>query len=93
MQPVVNISDLLLKRKQITHYTQTYSKQDYYFIEEVLSSTSVMRTVKYEMKKQPPRCYVRKDVLRNFAKFTGKCLYQTLFFNEVAIMRSAILLK
>ena len=60
MQPVVNISDLLLKRKQITHYTQTYSKQDYYFIEEVLYSTSVMRTVKYEMKKQPPKMLCKK---------------------------------
>ena len=29
------------------------------------------------------RCYVRKDVLRNFAKFTGKHLCQDLFFNKV----------
>ena len=26
----------------------------------------------------------KKDVLRNFAKFTGKHLYQNLFFNKVA---------
>ena len=25
------------------------------------------------------RCFVRKDVLRNFAKLTGKNLYQSLF--------------
>ena len=30
------------------------------------------------------RCSVRKDVLRNFAKFTGKHQYQRLFFNKVA---------
>ena len=30
------------------------------------------------------RCSVRKDVLKNFAKFTGKHLCQSLFFNEVA---------
>ena len=29
------------------------------------------------------RCSVRKDVLRNFAKFTGKHLCQGLFFNKV----------
>ena len=29
------------------------------------------------------RCYVRKGVLRNFAKFTGKNLCQSLFFNKV----------
>ena len=30
------------------------------------------------------RCSVRKDVFRNFAKFKGKHLCQSLFFNEVA---------
>ena len=30
------------------------------------------------------RCSVRKGVLRNFAKFTGKHLCQSLFFHEVA---------
>ena len=30
------------------------------------------------------RCSVKKGVLRNFAKFTGKHLRQSLFFNKVA---------
>ena len=30
------------------------------------------------------RCSVKKDVLRNFTKFTGKHLYHSLFFNKVA---------
>ena len=30
------------------------------------------------------RCSIRKGVLRNFAKFTGKHLYQSLFFSKVA---------
>ena len=30
------------------------------------------------------RCSVRKGVLKNFAKFTGKQLYQSLFLNKVA---------
>ena len=30
------------------------------------------------------RCSVRKCVLRNFTKFTGKHMYQSLFFNKVA---------
>ena len=29
-------------------------------------------------------CSVRQSVLRNFAKFTGKHLYQRFFFNKVA---------
>ena len=39
------------------------------------------------------RCFVRKGVLRNFAKFTGKHLCQSLFFNKVAGLRPATLLK
>ena len=38
------------------------------------------------------RCSVRKGVLRNFAKFTGKHLCQSLFFNKVAALRLATLL-
>ena len=34
--------------------------------------------------KQPPKCSVKKGVLRNFGKFTGKHLCQSLFFNKVA---------
>ena len=37
------------------------------------------------------RCSVRKYVLRNFSKFTGK--HQSLFFNKVAGLRPATLLK
>ena len=36
---------------------------------------------------------VRKGVLRNFAKFTGKHLCQSLFFNKVAGLRPVALLK
>ena len=31
--------------------------------------------------------FYKKDVLRNFAKFTGKHLCQSLFFNKVASLR------
>ena len=33
------------------------------------------------------RCSVRKGVLRNFAKFRGKHMWQGLFFNKVAGLR------
>ena len=39
------------------------------------------------------RCSVRKGVLRKFAKFTGKHLCQSFFFNKVAGLRPATLLK
>ena len=40
-----------------------------------------------------PEVFSKKGVLRNFAKFTGKHLCQSLFFNKVANLRSAALLK
>ena len=39
------------------------------------------------------RCAVKKGVLRNFAMFLGKHLCQSLFFNKVAGLRPATLLK
>ena len=36
---------------------------------------------------------MKKDVLRNFAKFTGKHLWQGIFLNKVAGLRFATLLK
>ena len=51
------------------------------FLQKVLSRSSHRR-----------RYSVRKGVLRNFVKFTGKHLYK-IFFNEVASLRPASLLK
>ena len=39
------------------------------------------------------RCSIQKGVFRNFTKFTGKNLCQGLFFNNVAGLRPATLLK
>ena len=39
------------------------------------------------------RCSVTKGVLRNFAKFTGKHLCQSLFFNKVAGSSSTLFKK
>ena len=41
----------------------------------------------------PPEVFCKKDVRRNFTKFTGKYLCQSLFFNKVADLRPATLLK
>ena len=40
-----------------------------------------------------PEVFCKKGVLRNFTKFTGKHLCKSLFFNEVADLRPATLLK
>ena len=43
--------------------------------------------------KQSSRGVLLKGALRNLTKFTGKQLYQRLFFNKVADLRPATLLK
>ena len=40
-----------------------------------------------------PEVFCKKGVLKNFTKFTGKHLRQSSFFNKVAGLRSATLLK
>ena len=40
-----------------------------------------------------PEVFCKKGVLRNFTKFTGRHLYQSLLFNKVAGLRPATLLK
>ena len=35
------------------------------------------------LKSRRPEVFCKKGVLRNFAKFTGKHLYQSLFFDKV----------
>ena len=39
------------------------------------------------------RCSIKTGVLKNFAKFRGKHLLQSLFLNKVAGLRPATLLK
>ena len=38
-----------------------------------------------------PEVFCKKGVFRNFTKFTGKHLYQSLFFNKVAGLRYLLL--
>ena len=54
-----------------------------------IQSTSVV----IKLQKQPPEVFCKKRVLNNFAKFTGQHLCQRLFFNKVAGVRLATLLK
>ena len=39
------------------------------------------------------RCFMKKGILENFAKFTGKHLCQSLFFNKVSFLSDEKLQK
>ena len=47
----------------------------------------------YLLRSSHQGCSIKKGVLKNFAKFTGKQLCQSLFFNKVAVVRPETLLK
>ena len=44
---------------------------------------------KTDGQKQSPKVFYKKGVLKKFTKFTGKHLYQSLFFNKVAGLRDS----
>ena len=51
------------------------------------------KTFRFIERNSHQRCSMKKGVLRNFTKFTGKHLCQSLFFNKVADLRLATFLK
>ena len=45
------------------------------------------------LRSRRPKVLCKKDVLRNFARFTGNELYQRLFFDKIVGLRPASLFK
>ena len=56
------------------------------YLVEIATSVSICRSSR-------PEVFYKKGVLKNFTKFTGKHLRQSLFFNNVAGLTPATLLK
>ena len=61
------------------------------FSVETVASDIWISAVILELQKQPLEMFYEKGVLKNFAKFTGKHLCQSLFFNKVEGLRPAAL--
>ena len=51
----------------------------------------LVKVVFVNFQKKPTEVFYKKGVPRNFTKFTGK--HQSLFFNQVKVLRPATLLK
>ena len=87
--------------KSICHIACVTSNENYIALSlehstsEILSFCScyILYYILYPLQKQPPEVFYRKAVLKNFAKFTGTHLCQSLFFNKVADLRTATLLQ
>ena len=97
-----SISDFPILILEFSIWKLDFSVQIFQFINLLLNLKAPYKTLsKYKLKfRDKPwiisrsshlRCSVRKDVLRNFTKFTGKHLCQILLFNKVAGLESASL--
>ena len=62
-------------------------------MENVLLDTNYHKPEVADVQKPSPEVFYKKGVLRNFLKFRGKHLYQSVFFNKFAGLRRATLLK
>ena len=60
---------------------------------EVLTNYLQHRSWSWHKRSRCPEVFCEKGVLRNIVKFTGKHLCQSLFFDKVACLRPATLLK
>ena len=58
-----------------------------------LRHSLIMNTFRLIFRSSRPEVFCKKGFLRNFTKFTGKHLCQSLFFNKVPGLRPATLLK
>ena len=64
----------------------------HYFLIDVLGKPKRAQNSSI-IKSSHHRCSIKKGVLKNFTKFTGKILCQSLFFNKIAGLIPAALLK
>ena len=80
-----NVATIRIQYKPLSKFQlSTYS-------EWCLSSSET--SFSYSERSSRPEVFCTKDILKNFAKFTGKHQCQSLFFNKVADLRLAILLE
>ena len=69
-------------RLPATIQVQVFDNRNEEVVKSDLSVLTDLNTLKTRSSHR--RCSVRKDVLRNFGKFSGKHLCQSLFFNKIA---------
>ena len=60
---------------------------DFWVNNKTISQSQESQQLLKEIQKQPPDVFCKKGVLKNFAKFTGKHLWQNVFFNKVTGLR------
>ena len=72
-------------------FTRSLGRLDFHSVEDIIDEFKHYILLIFSSSHR--RCSVRKGVLRNFSKFTGKQLYQSLYFDKVAGLEPATLIK
>ena len=86
-----SIKDFFSGGEQISRILRNCSNLLKTFFKENFFFRSVQFTfAKITDRSSHQRCSIKKGVLRNFAKFTGKHLYQSLFFNKAAGLKKRL---
>ena len=85
---VVDIKPIYLNKRYLSQDKIYYLNKIYFCFAKIKFSKHTL----YKQK-QPPEVFYKKSVLRDFTKFTGKHLCQSLSFNKVAGLSSATFLK
>ena len=85
---VVDIKPIYLNKRYLFQDKIYYLNKIYFCFAKIKFSKHTL----YKQK-QPPEVFYKKSVLRDFTKFTGKHLCQSLSFNKVAGLSSATFLK
>ena len=89
---LIQIQDLLKKRKLLLFLSLFFFTFSF-LVFLITIKTFINIFMEIRNNKQPPEVLYEKSAIRNFAKFTGKHPYQSLFFNKVAGLRPATLVK
>ena len=88
----------ILSFKKYRAILPSLTTQDFCFVNKTStqllnSETMILKIIFRILRSTHRRCSVKKGVIGNFAKSTGKHLCQSLFFNKVTGLRPATLFK
>ena len=84
-----NRSDLLRVLKLFRKNLVDSSVQNYVIKVAQMSTEPIT----FSVPKQPPEVFYKKGILKNFSKFIGKHLFQSLFFNKVVGLQACNSIK
>ena len=79
----------MLAGEYSVHSSWAFSNECQKYVEQINGLSRTLSNIKAVVQ----RCSIKKGVPRNFVKFTGKHMCQSLFFNKVAYLRPPTLLK